>query len=102
LPCPSPASSDTKPRWASDFSVRDKLDKLRPERSASSVMLRGGRRLISCSSGQLSSMSLPTLWAELNQIFGSPAFGFARPFAIAIVRACVTFSISPLRLDKLL
>jgi hypothetical protein len=50
------------------------------------VILCGGRRLISCNSGQLSSISLPMLCAELNQSFGSP--GLVRiPFAMAVVRA---------------
>src|ERR1700738_5476569 len=82
----SPASSDTKPRSSRDFSVLDGLDTLRPVRSASSVILLGGWRRISCNSGQLSSINLPMLCAELNQIFGSPGL-VLMPLAMAIVRA---------------
>src|SRR5262245_25107003 len=53
-------------------------------------MLRGGRRLISCSSGQFSSISLPRLWTELNQDCGSPARANRRRRAIAAL--CVLTS----------
>jgi len=49
---PSPPSSDTNPRSSSDLSIRDMFEGLRPVRKASSVMLRGGRRLISSSRAQ--------------------------------------------------
>src|SRR6266481_819075 len=70
------------------FSVRERLDVLRPVNSASSASDFGSAtRMVPSSIRFLSDRTFTRLSAEGNQTLGSPGSGFNFPWAIAMVRA---------------
>jgi len=87
---PAPRRNSTIPKFAMVLRVRDKFDNFRPVRSASSVMLAGGRRLISSSTLRFSRDStVNNACSEENQSLGSSGLRLRLPERIARVRACI-------------